>query len=63
LDFGLAESGQDETVTASNMTLGTPAYMAPEQMEGEPADARADIYSFGCVLYEVLTGARPGSAR
>ena len=57
LDFGLARSGQDQTVTASRTVMGTPAYMAPEQREGKPADARADIYSFGCVLYEMLTGA------
>jgi eukaryotic-like serine/threonine-protein kinase len=58
LDFGLARSGQDETVTASRMIVGTPAYMAPEQREGKPADARTDIYAFGLVLYEMLTGER-----
>jgi tetratricopeptide (TPR) repeat protein len=63
LDFGLAKSGQDETVTASHMVMGTPAYMAPEQREGKPADARSDIYSFGCVLHEMLTGGRPASQR
>src|SRR5260221_1173786 len=63
LDFGLAKSGQDETVTGSRMVLGTPAYMAPEQREGKPADARSDIYSFGCVLHEMLTGVRPASQR
>src|SRR5712691_3995403 len=63
LDFGLAKSGQDETVTATRTVMGTPAYMAPEHREGKPADARSDIYSFGCVLYEMLTGARVGSQR
>jgi tetratricopeptide (TPR) repeat protein len=63
LDFGLATSGHDETVTASHMVIGTPAYMAPEQREGRAADARSDIYSFGCVVYEMLTGVRVGSHR
>jgi len=60
LDFGLAKSKQDETVTDSQMVMGTPAYMSPEQRAGKPADTRSDIYSFGCVLYEMLTGARVG---
>lgn len=58
LDFGLARSKQDETITASRMIVGTPAYMAPEQRDGKQTDARADIYAFGCVLYEMLTGER-----
>jgi tetratricopeptide (TPR) repeat protein len=61
LDFGLARSGQDETITSSQMIVGTPAYMAPEQREGKASDARTDIYAFGCVLYEMSTGARVGS--
>lgn len=63
LDFGLAKLGQDETITASRAVMGTPAYMAPEQREGKPADARSDIYAFGCVLYEMVTGARVGTRR
>jgi eukaryotic-like serine/threonine-protein kinase len=63
LDFGLAKSVQDETVTASRMVMGTPAYMAPEQREGKPADSRSDVYSFGCVLYEMSTGLRAGPER
>lgn len=61
LDFGLARiaSGSaDSTQTLSGEKIGTPAYMAPEQWEGQPGDARTDIYCFGCVLYEMLTGKR-----
>ncbi len=58
LDFGLAKSGHDETVTGSHMVVGTPAYMSPEQREAKPADARSDIYSLGCLLHEMATGSR-----
>src|SRR5262245_30070832 len=44
--------------TEPGMVLGTPSYMAPEQVRGEPADHRADIFAFGCVLYEMLSGTR-----
>jgi eukaryotic-like serine/threonine-protein kinase len=58
LDFGLAKSPQDETLTGSRMVMGTPAYMAPEQREGKECDARTDIYSLGLILYEMATGNR-----
>jgi TolB-like protein/predicted Ser/Thr protein kinase len=63
LDFGLATWEGDDSLTGSRMVMGTPAYMAPEQREGKPSDARTDIYSFGLVLYEMLTGVRPASPR
>jgi eukaryotic-like serine/threonine-protein kinase len=73
LDFGLAKrSREDEGTDAETRTMdltrpgavmGTPAYMAPEQWQGKPADTRSDIYAFGCVLYELLTGERPGRER
>ena len=58
LDFGLARLEGDQPLTGERMVMGTPAYMAPEQREGKPADARTDIYAFGLVLYEMLTGER-----
>jgi eukaryotic-like serine/threonine-protein kinase len=58
LDFGLAKSPHDLTLTGTRMVMGTPAYMAPEQREGKECDARTDIYSLGLVLYEMVTGKR-----
>jgi serine/threonine-protein kinase len=58
LDFGLAKSQQDETITASRVAMGTPAYMAPEQRLGKECDTRTDIYALGLVLYEMAMGKR-----
>jgi serine/threonine protein kinase len=59
LDFGLARvhEGQHELTQVGNV-MGTPSFMAPEQAAGERVDARADLFSLGCVLYEMLTGER-----
>lgn len=54
-DFGLAKA-DDMRLTRANMVMGTPAYMPPEQAQGNDADARSDLYSIGLVLYEMLVG-------
>jgi serine/threonine-protein kinase len=62
LDFGVAkrlERAADTTETLPGTLLGTPAYMSPEQIDGQPLDARSDVFSFGAVLYEILSGRRP----
>jgi serine/threonine-protein kinase len=65
LDFGIAriyrtdEHGRSETLTHPGAVLGTPRYMAPEQLAGQPADARSDLYSAALVLHEALTGRLP----
>ena len=69
LDFGLAKLTSSDTgsspegMTGPGLILGTPGYMAPEQLQGEPADHRADIFSFGVILFEMLTGERMFAAR
>jgi serine/threonine protein kinase len=57
LDFGLAKA-PGEPLTASKVIMGTPGYMAPEQLEGKPCDARTDIFALGLVLQEMATGKR-----
>ena len=59
MDFGLAKLLGDTRVTRSGMVVGTADYMSPEQVRGEDVDHRTDIWSFGVVLYEMLTGRRP----
>jgi tRNA A-37 threonylcarbamoyl transferase component Bud32 len=60
LDFGLARAQDDNLkLTNAGALVGTPAYMAPEQARGGKVDARADLFSLGCVLYQMLTGQRP----
>ncbi len=59
-DFGIAHSAEfDSRLTMTGAAIGTPAYMAPEQIDGAPANARSDLYSLGLVTWEMLTGERP----
>jgi len=60
LDFGLARAQMDSAhLTRTGIIMGTPAYMSPEQADGQGVDGRADLFSLGCILYEMATGATP----
>lgn len=61
IDFGLAHTSHLQGLTATGLIMGTPEYMAPEQVAGRKVDERADIYSLGIILYELFTGKVPFS--
>lgn len=62
-DFGIAKTlGSSTIMTRTGLSIGTPRYMSPEQIRGQDVDARADIYSFGVLFYEMLTGNVPYTA-
>ncbi|MBN1277750.1 MAG: protein kinase [Deltaproteobacteria bacterium] len=58
-DFGISKDLGDTDLTAPSTVLGSPKYMSPEQIRGEPVDARSDLYSLGLVFYEMVTGKHP----
>ena len=59
MDFGIAHTRHLDALTIPGTLIGTPAYMSPEQILGQPLDVRSDIFSFGIVLYEMFTGVKP----
>jgi serine/threonine-protein kinase len=59
MDFGIARTSTGDTLTQTAAVLGTASYLSPEQAQGQSVDARSDIYSLGCVLYEMVAGRAP----
>jgi beta-lactam-binding protein with PASTA domain len=59
MDFGIARTTSGDTLTQTAAVLGTASYLSPEQAQGEPVDGRSDLYSLGCVLYEMVTSRPP----
>jgi serine/threonine-protein kinase len=65
VDFGIAKAiaeAPQDALTRSGLVIGTPEYMSPEQLLGDPVDERADIYSLGCILYQMITGSQAFTA-
>src|SRR4029079_16247560 len=62
LDFGLAKVVGAESMTVTGVSIGTPAYMSPEQVRAEPVDARSDVWAVGVLLYSLLIGRSPFEA-
>ena len=63
VDFGVARRDGDSTLTQAGVAVGTPAYMSPEQIQGDPVTPATDVYSLGVILYQLLTGRLPSAGK
>ncbi|MGB8932877.1 MAG: protein kinase [Anaeromyxobacteraceae bacterium] len=63
MDFGIAKDERETDLTRAGMLVGSPSYLAPEVLGGDPADAKADVWALGVTLYELLTGEKPFKGR